>query len=353
MANRKTPLSILFCLLAMITATPTEGAPLRKLRIWALELLALLSKTTSLFIGPVLLILDGLLNGRRVWRRLPFYGLLAATALLVMFVSMVKAGQVDAYSAPLPKAQRLRESWYALGYHLGLISFLHTPSPIHIPTHRPPLFAPMVDLLPLAYLAIGSLLYWRFRALRLLMLVSWAWVLFSALPGLNLIPLRRYLGDTYAYAPLIGVSWILGACLERIVRTQPGRKRRLAMGGAAAGVLLTMSLGSLNASAAWRDGVHLWRYVEELYPGSPQVCHAVGKAQIKQKRPGPALSQLIRCSRKWPDVSFAKHIGMALLELNRVDEAEQVFLRLVQEGKGDAHVRANLESIRAFKAQQR
>ena len=72
------------------------------------------------------------------------------------------------------------------------------------------------------------------------------------------------------------------------------------------------------------DGVTLWRPVYARYPDSPEVCRSLGNAQVEARKLEDALGTYQRCARTLGLDPFAKNIGITLVLLGRLAEAEQV-----------------------------
>jgi hypothetical protein len=70
----------------------------------------------------------------------------------------------------------LRNIWYSLGFHLGLISFVQTPLPIHF-VSQTLVFDPWVDLAPVIWLIAGTLFFGADRARRKNLIFYFVWIL--------------------------------------------------------------------------------------------------------------------------------------------------------------------------------
>jgi hypothetical protein len=251
--------------------------------------------------------------------------LIAAAVAALGFAGQQRLGAVASLSA----GAWLRQLWYALGYHLGLALFVQAPLAKHIPLSMPPPFAAAVDLLPLLVAALSVLVA---RALpverRRLAGLGLAWAALAYLPAANIVPLNRFLADSYVYLPLVGLAWAAGALLESRLPA-----RVTAAIGLAGGVAL-LAL-TLNASARWRNGVELWSSVWAAYPDSAQVCRDLGTALNEAGNAPAALAHYQACARWFGPALFEKNIAITLVILGRTAEAIPLFRRLAAEHPED------------------
>jgi hypothetical protein len=294
---------------------------------WALFTAAALSKPSALFL-PLFLLTTG-----RGWKRtLPFW----FVAVPVACLAFLGQQSIGAVRAGFPVLVWAREVWYSLGYHLGLLFWLHPFSPKHIPLHRPPGFDPLVDLVPpvvaLLLLILARRLPGKWRALFLL---GAAWGGFAYLPNSNLVPLARFLADTYLYTPLAGAALAFAAVFGAIEESLP-----IPRGGR----LLTVFFLSVAVflggrahleSLKWRNGVTLWSYTAGLYPDSPQVCRDLGNAHMAGGNPARALQQYRTCAAFFGGSYFMKNEAIALFVLNRRRESGELFRKLKIQSPND------------------
>lgn len=309
-----------------------------------LFLLASLSKPSVLAL-PLFWMLAGSDGGVRRWPRwLPALTIAVLVAAL-SWIGQHRAGAMQTVSA-LPWA---RQMVYALGYHLGLALFVQHPLAKHIPLTMPPRFDAAVDLLPVG----AGLLAWLWirRAHSLRSLPIRAGLLFAAvgyLPSSGVVPLVRYLADSYVYLPLVGLAWLVGAGAEGI-GSRLGRAWAWGLGGAAAAALL---FGATTTAMAWHDSVALWATVYERYPDSPQVCLNFGNAFFEQGKPQTALALYERCSRQFGPQHFAKNRAVALFTLGRYAEAEPILRDLAGRFPEDLVIRKYLGYLARGPGQQ-
>lgn len=269
-------------------------------------------------------------------------------ALVVLALALVGQGQAGAIYEPPSLATWLRNLWYALGYHLGLASFVHAPAPKHLVAAMPPGFDPLVDLFPLVWIGGLAALSWRLPAQRRLVLCGLAFALAVYIPSSNAVPLMRFLADSYVYLPLAGIGLILAAVVQYAEGRARSRSARFALSGAVCALALLLFTSTIAASSTWRNGVALWGGLSERYPSSPQVCRQYGNALNEAGQNEQALAHYMACARALGPKHFRKNIAITLFLLGRYDEARDDLERLARERPGDATIRRYLQEVRAL-----
>jgi len=258
----------------------------------------------------------------------------AAAVAGLSWLGQERAGAVHAVPSVLAWA---REILYALGYHLGLACFVQPPLAKHIPAAMPPSFDPAVDLFPIG---MGLLLFIWLRRRRERPAAGRG-LLFAALaylPSSGIVPLTRYLADSYVYLPLAGLAWLVGDGAESLLPAM----RPAVRWAVGAGVGLCLLVASSATALAWTDGIALWKTVYQRYPDSPQVCLNLGNAYFERGRHRTALKIYEHCSGQFGPGHFAKNRAIALFMVGRRTEARQLFGELVRESPDDPGLRKYL-----------
>lgn len=306
-------------------AEPATPRPWARGTAVALSLLAMLSKPSAIC-APLLVLAHESLYAARPWResarRAAPYALVTAPVAVVSFL-----GQRAVHAVAVPRAATvvLRQAWYALGYHLGLLFGLQPSCMKHIPREMPPRFDPRVDLVPVAFFALTCALYRATPdAARPRARFALAFALAAYLPASSLLPLTRYLAETYTYLPLVGLALfaagLFDVALARRARTRGPEPLWIALAAPLACALALLP-ATLAASAKWRDGVALWSQAYRRYPDSPQVCRGLGNAYFYQGAPAAALHQYERCAAAFGPEMFRHNQAVTLRALGRVTEA--------------------------------
>lgn len=273
------------------------------------------------------------------WVAIGMAGLIAASAAVLSWVGQRHAG---ALATMPPILTWLRQLHYALGYHLGLALLVQQPLAKHIPAEMPPAFDAAVDLFPVGV----GLLLWLWQRLRGDPSGNAArrGLLFAAvayLPSSGVVPLVRYIADSYVYLPLAGLAWAVGAGAEQLAALlRPAWAWVLA---AAAGLALCLACSTL--SSVWSNGISLWQSVHDRYPDSPQVCLNLGNAYFEAGRAQTALDVYTGCGRLFGPDYFAKNRAIALFVLGRQAEAAELLRALARRLPTDPVVRKYLDLL--------
>jgi hypothetical protein len=309
--------------------------------VWILLALAIAAKPVAAFAGlaiPLLLVLQGRAIKETALRFVPIW-LVIMVVLPLMYMSQtdtVRAGGA-------PDVSYLRAIWYALGYHLGLIFLVHPNSVKYLPRPWPPGFSPVVDLLPVAILIVGYLLYrWLGRDEKRVAGCAAVWAALAYLPYSNLLPLLRYIADAYLYMTLVGLAWFLAAVLQNLHRKRQDRLVPIAV----VMVATLLALLQLPSQSRWRDSISLWSATYETFPHDYRLCRNLGNAVYSRYGAEAALAQYRECAEAIGPRPFEKNMAIALMRLGRFDEAEALFVRVLERQPGDASARRWLEEIR-------
>lgn len=368
--GRKDLLAAAFALLACAAwLGPRSAQPAGAARLGGLLALyaaSLLSKPVA-FLLPLFLALADWVRAPGPRARAPQAARILRTAALplllvgvpVLLLGLRGQAGVGALHPPRSILTGLREVWYALGYHLGLLTYVQTPCAKHIPIDMPPPFEPAVDLLPPALaLGVGALLLGLRRALRpdaaapdagptdaapappWIAALGLAFAVLMYLPSSNIVPLTRYLADSYLYLPLCGVAWMVGAGIDGLIYA----RRSAALLALTA---LALSWPLHQAAQPWRDGLSLWRDVAQRYPDSPEVCLNLGNAWFEAHQLEPARATYSDCARRFGPAPYQRNLAVTLAQLGRREEALAILRRLSQTQPGDPVVQKYLRLLAA------
>lgn len=348
--GRKDLLAAFFLFIALLQANQALGPRSNHRSVfWALFFFALaaLSKPVAI-VFPLLVLAWAMIRGQRGASKQAVELVIPALILscLLFVLSYVGQQKVNAIGDVDGPTGALREAWYALGHHLALLVGVETPCPKYIPIRMPPPFTPAIDLLPIAFAASA---FFARRSLDAVRAHTFdLGLLFAAityLPSSNLIPLRRFLADSYLYLPLAGLGIAFGACLERLHERLAGREVvRIVVPLSLVAFALVLATAAREASTPWQDGVALWSKVRERFPYSPQVCRNFGNALNEARQPEAALQTYEACAAAAP-MLFEKNIAVTLYYLGRYDEALERFRALARTQPDEPVVRRYLELL--------
>jgi hypothetical protein len=242
-----------------------------------------------------------------------------------------------------------RATWYALGHHLRLLFGLEEPTAKYLPLPWPPPFTPTVDLMPLLAASVCALVMHRLpQRQRRIFGFGVAWAVLTYLPNSNLIPLVRYLADSYVYLPLIGAALCVGAVLDALVDALKSRASRIApllSYAVPIAIALACVPPMLSSQARWESDRKLWGHALKRYPYNPRVCRMWANGVAKQSGPEPGLKATDQCLSAFGDELFAKNKGVLLGELGRFDEAREWLEKARRRHPSDASVRDALAKL--------
>ena len=332
--GRKDLLSTLLALWAVLLAWPPSAAARRSaaLLCFALGLLAkpaiapvcILVWLAQLWFAPAAASSRIRAPG---WARQAF-GVLAPYVLIAIPIAcLALLGQqaVGAIGgADRAGASLARSAWYALGHHLRLLLGLEEPTAKYLPQPWPPGFVPMVDLLPfVAVAAFWACRHTLPRSARSALRFAGCWMGLMYLPSSNLLPLARYLADSYVYLPLVGAAWWFGLLVDGLLHTLPERESVRARVLALLPALLVAALclpAFSRSQARFADDEQLWSHALARFP-HPRVCRqwANGVAYVHGAEPG--LEATERCIAQFGDSLFVRNKAVLLTRLGRDSEA--------------------------------
>lgn len=323
LSARKDLLSLLFSLLSVQSA-------LRQRRGLALLLLvlALASKPVAAYVAVLFVVAAG-----PAWLRArlpdalapmaahPNARWLAAGAVLVALVffalgvlGQTQVGALDAHDTGLAWLRRIA---YAAGHHLLVVVGLRGPCAKYLPTWPAP-FTPLVDLAAPAAVLLATLMVRSLsdRAQRRLFVTGALTALVAYLPTSNLLPLTRFVADTYTFQPMAWATVSLAVFLDgHAPRVRPALRSALAL----APSLLVPAFWL--AGARYETSVALWSSVERLYPDDARICANLSIAYYELDRPDLVLAETDRCIARFGPDRFRKNRGIALYRTGHYEEA--------------------------------
>ena len=327
--GRKAILALFFSLATIRLRLSVLAAPNRGMRIaaFATFLLALGSKPVAVALAPivVLITLAGSESEPSLRKRLRLalsanLPELLATLLLIplAYVCHRMFGGLREHE---PFGDILRSAWYGLGAHLAIFLGIEAPCVEHIPAAMPPPYTPRFDLLPpLVGLALAGIALSLDTRSRKLFAAVLAGSVFAYLPSSGLVPMNRFLADSYVYPALPGLGLALGLVadrlLERHARALPLTRRVLVPAFA---TLLALFL--LPASARFRSSEALWYDALQQHPKYFRACQHWSTAVGQTRGPRLGLAATDRCLASFGPDRLERPRAIALFELGRSAEA--------------------------------
>lgn len=350
--GRKDLLATLGTLAAVAFAQQALRVPERTRAFWSALIasavccvLALLSKPTGA-VAPVVAGATLLLQRRRregVLLVVKVYALPVLITLASIPAALLHHEAIHGHRDVAGVGAWLREIWYALGYHLGIIGMVRPNAAKYLPPWPPP-FDASVDLLPLLVIALVVLLY---RALKLrehrAVAIGLVLAVSTYLPSSNVIPLTRITADAYVHCSLAGLGLFLGAVLDAEQARLP-RFRALWI-AVTAMVALVLAVEARGSSARFFDSYSLWAADYEQFPNDYRLCRNRANGAYQRLGPQAALEHYRACAQRFGPEAFQRNEALMLVELGRFDEAEPLLRQLLQQAPDDVAVRRRLELI--------
>jgi tetratricopeptide (TPR) repeat protein len=331
-SSRSESLSVMLYLLGVALFLRGEsGGGLWRWGVWAAMAAGLLSKSTTITLPAVLLLLDVLvISGRdlrRVASRLLSHhlgGWIVAIAYLAIVTANGWLGRSLAQDVRAPWAQALTQVKAAVYYMVLLAAPVHQSVEPQFAVQST--FGTVVagPLLLLASLAVGALWLSRSGHWRALFLLCWACV--HLLPTL-VVPLNVLVNERRAYGPLAILCIGAGILLASVHWRQLGWPRRPGWGLAVAGCAV---LGVLSAerSRVWADEFSLWGDAVRKAPRMSRAHLYLGNAY---KDAAQHATDLAVRSRHWQAATDAYAVAF--------EEARDLDLRLrALNNRGGVHM---------------
>jgi hypothetical protein len=356
LTGRKDVFALFFALATVALALPTATRTSLGWRVarGATFVLAILSKPVAVALVPVLILItaartDGTLPWSRRIARAAFANL-PEMAITLAFVPIAYLSHLafGGLREGEEVASSLRMAWYGAGAHVAIATGLEPPCVRHLLASVPPPFSYRFDLLPaLAVFAVLGLTRLRVPALRALALAAAAAALFAYLPSAGLVPMRRFIADSYVYPALPGLGLAVAAAFESLLASAQGRfalLRRALVPALAVG----LGMLAIPSSGRFRTTSDLWADAMELHPDLWQPCRNWAVAMQEIGGPARTLEATDRCIAQFGEAYFEKNRAVALFELDRKEEAAAWMRRALVRDPSDRHAPpALLELARA------
>ena len=341
--GRKDLLALFFALLTVMLAVPASSSRRRRVLRGLTFVLAILSKPVAVALVPMLVLVavakaakkDDLPWPRRLLQAMRAN--LPEIAITLAFVPIAYASHLDfgGLREGEEVVSSLRMAWYGAGAHLAIATGLEPPCVRHLLEVDPPPFSPRFDLLPaLAVVAFLGILRLQKGAFRALALVGMAAAVFAYLPSSGLIPMRRFIADSYIYPVLPGLGLAAGALFDNLLAVLHGRFalfRRTLVPAVAIG----LGLLAIPSSGRFRTTSDLWADAMELHPTMWQPCRNWAVAMQEIGGSQRTLQATDSCIARFGAANFEKNRAVALFELGRTDEAAEWMRRSLARDPSD------------------
>jgi Tfp pilus assembly protein PilF len=252
---------------------------------------------------------------RCVTEKIPLFALSAASCVITV---AAQGGAVMALDT-IPPGARLENAAYSYLVYLWKAVF-----PMRLGVFYPhpgnSLGAWQVGFSVLVILAaIG--IAWAARVQAPYLIVGWLWFLGTLVPVIGVVQVgAQAMADRYAYIPLIGffvvVIWGIGGFLDKY------RVKALWRTAAAVIVLLALSWLTRKQLAYWSDSCALWSHALEVTRDNPFSENQLGMALLAVNRQDEAMKRFQRATALGTrDATSYLNIGAYLTEHGRHREA--------------------------------
>ena len=355
-AERKDVLSGFFWMLSLWAYTRFTEKPTvqRYLVVGVLVMLAFLSKTMSITLPFVMLLLDFWPLARTPWNRveagsrrrfpwrhlilekLPFVALAIVPAVLI-FRAQYNTSAVASLSI-IPLSLRIENCLISYVRYIGL--FLY---PSNLSYHYPyAVWKPFVAIgAGLILIAISALVVRRVKTEPYL-LAGWLWFVGVLFPVNGLVQVGIHaMNDHYAYLPSIGLGIIVAWGGYDLMKKLPGW---LAPALATAALAVCAGLTARQASF-WRNGLTLYQHELAISNFSVFADHYIAWSIVGQGRDDVALTDGTADTPKTAGLDYIyEHLGDNLMKQNDFIKAGQALEEAIrlQPHPGSAQAHANL-----------
>jgi tetratricopeptide (TPR) repeat protein len=326
-AERKDVLSgLLFFLTAWAYVSyARHPRPSRYAVVVVLFALGLMTKPMLVTVPFVLLLLDSWPLGRAAtpsaWPRLVIEKLpllaLAIASSVVTFVVQRGAGAVKGLEV-LPLDRRLANAVVAYVVYIGQMLW---PTRLAAIYPYPATLPAWAVLAAAACLVAVSVLAIRAAHRHPYLPMGWLWYLGTLLPVIGLVQVGgQPRADRYTYIPLVGLFIVVAWGIPALLACWP--RRRVALGTAAALVILGCAIVARAQVQHWSSSVALWEHAREVTTGNYRAEGNLAHAFAKQRRLDDAVTHYEEALRLKPDHAEAhNNLGFILAEQGRVDDA--------------------------------
>lgn len=320
---------------------------------------ALASKPHAIFIVPMMLVSQLWFSSRRkhvdddvpplsskmryaMWGSTLFLGLIATGLVWLSLTWQHTVGAVRSDSI----FTTVRRSFWALGYHLSL---LFSPTQLRPKYIVEPHGISGYDGIAAIVLVLLILAVLHYR--RKQVAVAWGalWFLLAYLPVSNLIPLTRYIADTYLFLPRIGLTILIAFAIARIGATHFFVEIKPLRWGAIALVTITVfTFAGLSRAQLqhWQSSPALWRRALTFHPESPQLCRLYGHAFNETHHPQRALDVYHECAARFGMNDFAMNIAITEYMVGNRAEAKRLFESILKTHPNDERALKYLKQLK-------
>jgi protein O-mannosyl-transferase len=271
----------------------------------------------------------------RLW---PFFGLAILLGIqAIVFMSGMKTLQG---LESLSLFERLGRSGFQ---YLLMVYRFFCPSDLAVFYPAVPIPVPQM-LLGSAFVVLTTIVAWKMRSTRPLLLFGWVWFLAANLPTIGIIQAGAQSGaDRYFYVPSIGLTLAVVALLQGVYDQLKARMGLMTKGFASTVVIAFLSFLTLKASAqlqVWRNGETLFRHASQVNPNNYVALVNYGCFLVKKNLSEEAIQYFKKALKIKPDYELAyKNLAKSYLIENNEGAAISILSKCLEEVPGSSDAR--------------
>jgi len=296
----------------------------------AYYLAAMLAKTSTVMLPPVLLLYCWWKRGRvtrqELQRLIPYTAI--ALVLVLVTVYFQNVGNDPNALEPVGFITRFIDAGTALCFYLGKFILPIDLLPIYPRwTLDPPSILQVLTLPVLAAILFG--LWTQRKGWGRHALLGFGFFLLNVLPVLGLVRMRYMIdslvADHFIYLPMIGLIGVIMAGWEQWQKRDPSPLHLFGM-GIVSMVMAWLAWESHSYASLFVNQETLWTYTLEYNPQAWPAHYNLGNALIQAGRLPQAIEQFEQALQLNPDyVKAHNNLGNALLQTGRVAEAMEQY----------------------------
>jgi hypothetical protein len=262
----------------------------------------------------------GILFGRLLWEKLPFFGLTALSCAVTLYAqqqAMISVGS-------LPLMFRLANAVRAYAVYIVKMVWPANLAVIYPMPVGLSIWEVLGAVLFLLTISAGVLLAWRRWPY---LLVGWCWFLGTLVPVIGVVQVgQQAYADRYTYIPLIGLFIVMAwGGAELVERWRCDRRLLTAL---AVALLAGLAVTSCFQTRHWRTSEELFRHTVAVTPPNHVARLNLGAALEQQGRHAEAIAQLLEALRINPE-SYPAHFALGII-LQRTGDLDRSLWHLQQ-----------------------
>ncbi|NQT46014.1 MAG: tetratricopeptide repeat protein [Candidatus Omnitrophica bacterium] len=175
------------------------------------------------------------------------------------------------------------------------------------------------------------------------------WFFIAFLPVSNIFPLNAMMAEHWMYIPSIGLFVLASSLLYRLSKRIPDKLFKTAI----AGLILSLSLLTINQNVLWKDSVTAMSHFLKASPGSVKLRYNTAMILARASRWGDALKMIDKTLEIDPrDPLYYQQKGYLLYKLDRFDEAIVAYKKAFFLGADQEEIDEGLYSIYKIKGEE-